>query len=227
VAVASSTTRGRARTLSRETIVGAALDLVRREGPQSLTVRRLGTELGVDATAFYRHFPDKDALVLAVGDHVTRWVHERAQAAAPATAPWQDRIRAIMRTGWEASLEFPGALALTFSRTTGEIEERHMVELLLEIVEPLGLTPTQTVLVYRMFGDATLALTGMNGMVQSLEPAIREKDASAWSRVYAVQPHQEFPATRRHMRELIDVDDAAIYEFTVETLIRGVEALVA
>ena len=33
--------------------------LVEKEGPQALTLRRLGDALGVDATALYRHFRNK------------------------------------------------------------------------------------------------------------------------------------------------------------------------
>ena len=37
--------------LSRERVLRAALDLVDREGVDALTMRRLGRELGVEATA--------------------------------------------------------------------------------------------------------------------------------------------------------------------------------
>ena len=37
-------------------------------GLASLSMRVLGAELGVDATALYRHFPNKDSLVEAMVD---------------------------------------------------------------------------------------------------------------------------------------------------------------
>src|SRR5688572_1534829 len=54
--------------LTPEAIVERALEFIEREGTGALTVRRLGAELGVDPTAFYRHFRDKDDLVLACMD---------------------------------------------------------------------------------------------------------------------------------------------------------------
>jgi len=216
---------GRTSSLSRESIVLGAIDLMSREGPSALSLRRLGTELGVDATAFYRHFPDKDSLVLAVGDHVTDWVLERVRGQRTDGDDWRDTVRLVARVSWEAGNRFPAVAAVTFARTTGELAERRMVELLLETMAPLGLDPATTVLVYRMFGDAILAATQSNALIQSLEPALQEKNASAWSRIYAAQQGDAFPVTRRHVAELVSVSDEEIFDFTIENLIRGVEAL--
>ena len=216
----------RASSLSRESIVEAALELMAREGAGALTLRRLGSELGVDATAFYRHFPDKDSLVLAVGDHVAGWALERVEAQRDDADDWRDTVRLVARTSWQAAKLFPAAAALTFARTTGEVAERRMVELLLATVEPLGLDPATTVRVYRMFGDAILAITQSNALLQSLEPTLQDKNSSAWSRIYAAQQGDAFPVTRRHVAELLSVTEEDIFEFTIESLIRGVEALI-
>jgi AcrR family transcriptional regulator len=215
----------RASSLSRESIVEAALELMAREGAGALTLRRLGSELGVDATAFYRHFPDKDSLVLAVGDHVAGWALERVEAQRDDADDWRDTVRLVARTSWQAARLFPAAAALTFARTTGEVAERRMVELLLATVEPLGLDPATTVRVYRMFGDAILAITQSNALLQSLEPTLQDKNSSAWSRIYAAQQGDAFPVTRRHVAELLSVTEEDVFEFTIENLIRGVEAL--
>jgi AcrR family transcriptional regulator len=215
----------RASSLSRESIVEAALELMAREGAGALTLRRLGSELGVDATAFYRHFPDKDSLVLAVGDHVAGWALERVEAQRDDADDWRDTVRLVARTSWQAARLFPAAAALMFARTTGEVAERRMVELLLATVEPLGLDPATTVRVYRMFGDAILAITQSNALLQSLEPTLQDKNSSAWSRIYAAQQGDAFPVTRRHVAELLSVTEEDVFEFTIENLIRGVEAL--
>jgi AcrR family transcriptional regulator len=44
----------------------AAVALLRREGPAALTMRNVANEAGVTATALYRHYADKDALLKAV-----------------------------------------------------------------------------------------------------------------------------------------------------------------
>ena len=49
------------------------------------------TELGADHTAVYRHFRDKDAIMLAVGDHVTGEIYDAVIATTDPGDPWQDR----------------------------------------------------------------------------------------------------------------------------------------
>lgn len=47
-------------------LVDAALQTIRREGVEALTLRGVGTRLGVSRTALYRHFRDKSALLARV-----------------------------------------------------------------------------------------------------------------------------------------------------------------
>ena len=54
--------------LSREVIIEAALNIGSKEGGSALTFSRLGKELGADPTSVYRHFRDKDELVVALTD---------------------------------------------------------------------------------------------------------------------------------------------------------------
>ncbi|HSR24011.1 MAG TPA: helix-turn-helix domain-containing protein, partial [Candidatus Eisenbacteria bacterium] len=56
--------------LSRDVIVDAYLRLVEAEDNDSVSLRRLGSELGVDPTAVYRHFRDKDEMLTAAADRL-------------------------------------------------------------------------------------------------------------------------------------------------------------
>ncbi len=55
---------------------GAALDLVDEEGLSALSLRSLGKRLGVSQAAFYRHFPDKAALLEGIAEQVWRLTFE-------------------------------------------------------------------------------------------------------------------------------------------------------
>ena len=54
--------------LSREQVVGAAVDLLRRYGLGDLTMRRLARELGVAPGALYWHVANKQELLVEVAD---------------------------------------------------------------------------------------------------------------------------------------------------------------
>ena len=47
-------------------IVTAARELLEEEGPEALSMRRLGERLGIRAPSIYKHLPGKDALEAAV-----------------------------------------------------------------------------------------------------------------------------------------------------------------
>jgi AcrR family transcriptional regulator len=56
--------------LTPQDFVDAAMAFVDRQGLASLSIRALGAELDVDATALYRHFPNKESLLMAMVDHM-------------------------------------------------------------------------------------------------------------------------------------------------------------
>lgn len=55
----------------REQFVGSAISYVDEHDLDSLTLRVLGERLGMHSTAMYRHFKDKDDLVIAMLDKIT------------------------------------------------------------------------------------------------------------------------------------------------------------
>lgn len=72
-------------------IIDASLRIAARGSGDAFTVRRLGEELGADPTAIYRHFRDKDELLLSVADHMLG----EALDAIPEGLDWKSRIRAL------------------------------------------------------------------------------------------------------------------------------------
>jgi AcrR family transcriptional regulator len=215
--------RDRAVPLSSEFIVERALELTEREGAQALTMRRLGEELGVDPTAVYRHFRDKDDLVLACMDRII----ENAYAAlGPGldTADWRGVLRAVAEQSWQSCEAHPAIYSFAFYRTTGGPGERKMVELLLSTLSAAGLNPEQTVLYYRAFVDSMLAMCGMKSAGHSLGPQLQEKDASAWTRIYAILPQEEYPAARAHSNHLATVTERAIFASVTDSMISLIEA---
>lgn len=72
---------------TRADVVATALRVLDKYGLADLTMRRLGTELDVRASALYHHFPDKQHLLAAVADELL------ARRALVATdLPWEQRV---------------------------------------------------------------------------------------------------------------------------------------
>jgi TetR/AcrR family tetracycline transcriptional repressor len=70
--------------LTREKVVAAAAELVRQQGPQALTMRKLAAELGAAVTAIYYHVGNREALL---DELVARTVREMGQIRATGATP--------------------------------------------------------------------------------------------------------------------------------------------
>lgn len=75
----------KSRALTRDIILSAALELVDDAGLSALSLRSLGKRLGVSQAAFYRHFPDKAALLEGICEQLWRLTYERFLALVQGT----------------------------------------------------------------------------------------------------------------------------------------------
>ncbi|RVU19950.1 TetR family transcriptional regulator [Streptomyces antnestii] len=219
-------TRRERRTLRQEAAVNAAFTLAEREGVAGLTMRRLGQELNVDAAVLYRLFRDKDELLLAVCERTIETIVTEV-GEVPGDESWQDTLRRIAEATWQVQTRFPAITTLTFARTTGGPFEARLVELQLATLARSGLAPDQAVLYYRTFVDTSLGLCAHSAALSSLDPEVQEKDATAWTRIYAHLPADEYPATRAHIDHLGSVSRKLLYDTTMEAVISAIERAAA
>ena len=66
----------------RSAVIGAALKRI--EGGDELSLREVARDVGVSATAIYRHFPDKDALLDALAFEAAERMGAMQMAASEA-----------------------------------------------------------------------------------------------------------------------------------------------
>lgn len=73
--------------LNAETILAAALTLLRESGLDALSMRPLAGRLGVRPSSLYRYYPERDALLAALETHATTELHAEVQAAVQGKDP--------------------------------------------------------------------------------------------------------------------------------------------
>ncbi|MEV6302137.1 TetR/AcrR family transcriptional regulator [Actinoplanes sp. NPDC051861] len=89
-------------------IINGALELLRAEGGGSITLDATARQVGLTKPGLMYHFPTKEALMLAVVDHVAaEWVRSMADrlGGSPAEASASDRIRAYVETAFTGRLD--------------------------------------------------------------------------------------------------------------------------
>ncbi len=102
--------------LSRDRIVDAAVGFIDDQGLPGLSMRRLGTMLGVEAMALYRYVPGREQLLDAV---VERIVDDMANDPDVLDRPehgWQDYLQRLAHGVRRVALTHPKAFPLVASR---------------------------------------------------------------------------------------------------------------
>jgi AcrR family transcriptional regulator len=97
--------------LSRERVLRAAVALADRGGIDSLTMRRLGQELGVEAMSLYNHVANKDEILDGIVDLVVGDIE-----VPPTGTSWKTAMRQRAVSAHEVLLAHPWAAMLIMSR---------------------------------------------------------------------------------------------------------------
>ena len=99
----------------RAALVEAGLGLIEERAADDLSLREVARAVGVSATAVYRHFPDKAALLRALADAGLERLAAAQRAAAEAAGGGAAGFQATGRAYVRFALANPGLFRLTFA----------------------------------------------------------------------------------------------------------------
>ena len=102
--------------LTREKIANAAIDIVRSEGSQALSMRKVAGLFAVDVAALYRHYENKEALLAEIGQIVS----DEIDLELSKKGSWDKRMYALAQDIRHRVVSHPelGIHGQTSSRTT-------------------------------------------------------------------------------------------------------------
>jgi AcrR family transcriptional regulator len=148
--------------LSRDTVVAAALALADSEGLETVTIRRLATDLGVTPMALYWHFKDKERLLDGVAERVLGEI--RLPAETPAAA-WDEQLREVLAALLHVLRAHPAVTDVVKSRILVSEPGLELTERVLGILRAAGFSVDQAAQV------AVQALITLVGLVAT-EPGV-------------------------------------------------------
>ncbi len=126
---------------SREAVLEAALALIDRDGIERLTMRGLGSELGVDAMMIYRYFPSKAALLDGVMSRI--WSEVGVPDPVPGEA-WEELLAQTMHGLRRVLIAHPGAISILATRPASGADLFTLLERLLGALAGAGLEADET-----------------------------------------------------------------------------------
>ncbi|MFI1917625.1 TetR/AcrR family transcriptional regulator [Nocardia sp. NPDC020380] len=94
--------------LTRAAIVDTAIDLADESGLDALSMRRIAERMSAGAMSLYRHIPNKDTLLAAMTDEVSR--RNTYPDATGQAWTWRDRVRIAAEVDWQLYQQHPWVL---------------------------------------------------------------------------------------------------------------------
>lgn len=203
--------------LSRERIVAAAIAFVDRRGLTALTMRRLGTELGVEAMSLYRYVAGRDDLLEGMVDQMVEQLHLDPSGGRPGPDDgWQAYLQWLAHGVRQLVQEHPHAFPLIATRHPAApwlrppLRSLGVVEDFLSTLVARGFTDDGAVAAYRAFSSFLLGHLLLEAAMLGSRP------------VPAVDL-RDFPVLRRLEDRLSQDHAAAEFERALEDLLDGLE----
>lgn len=213
--MAGKTARPNAPALTRESILGAAIVLL-DEGRQNFSLRELGEALGVHNTAFYRHFRDKNQLLLAAADLV---LVDVTAGADDLEDPF-DAVGQICRSVRAALLSRPAAARVLAQGPARQANELALTERVLSLLREAGLSDQIAVNAYHALVEFAVGSSVIDQSVAALPETERADLYRRWRADYLGLDRAQF----HHVVELAPLmyhSSDVQFEFGLDLMIEG------
>ncbi|WP_433731092.1 mycofactocin system transcriptional regulator MftR2 [Nocardia sp. CA-129566] len=189
------------RTLSESEIVEAALRVVREDGVEKLSMRRLSRELGVSPMAPYYYVADKRELLDLVASAALTGVRK----PPPDSGPWQHRLRDLIDQIDDKLRKHPGLGDVLIEQMLGK--QLDLIAAIMEILFEAGFNDRNV-----LAGYATIH-TYLFGRRR-----VNPRDRSPLSEVALPE------SVERATKYMADLRGKYAYDFGMEVLIDGLQA---
>mgnify|MGYP000005708036 FL=1 len=221
-APAGSVARKPRDSLNRSVIIEAGLAVVKREGLSGLTFQALGDELGAHATSVYRHFRDKDELLLEIIDSL----RENSYGSdLVTTGDWRVDLRVMATQIRDHYLRYAPFAHEMSLRSTHRKNEFVNVEFALDALDRANLSPDDAVIYLRLIGNYVRAMSSFEASVTCLDPELRAKDYLQMKSASMTLDQTEFPHLVKSATSLISFDDPRTFELGLNAILDAIEAL--
>jgi AcrR family transcriptional regulator len=208
------------RPLTRDAIVEAALALLEREGMAGLSMRKLAQELGTGAASLYWHVGDKEELLSLLLDRIVG----EAELPDPDPENWREQVKELGRASRRLLGKRRDAAQLSMGRIPAGPQALPVLERNLAILASRGLP--DHVIAYA--ADMFALFVGAFAYEESLRvPALGDESVSPaqLAEYFRSLPAEHFPNLVR-LADALTVGDAdERFEFALELLVRGLEAM--
>jgi AcrR family transcriptional regulator len=206
--------------MSRDRVLDAAIGLADAGGIESLTMRRLAQELGVEAMTLYYYVANKDEILNGIADLIVGEV----DLPVPGS-DWKAAIRRTAISAHQVLLRHPWAAGLVLSASGFSQARMQYMNALLGCLREAGFSPEMTDLAYHALESHIM---GFTLWVVGMSLGSDEDVAALASDFLRDFPRDELPHLAEHIEQHMmprDPGDEGAFAFGLDLLLDGLERL--
>ncbi len=196
--------------LTQLRIAEAALALLDRDGLETLSMRHLGAELGVEGMAIYRHFPNKAAVLAGVVEILLA----ELVIPPPSGVPWQMVFREVARAYRALLLRHPHAIPLLAALPLSDPATARAAGAVMAQLRAAGFDAPSAL---KTLATITSYVVGVAQWEVGTAPFRAERDGTF------VLPPDADPYLVELAPQLAEADCDETFEFGLDVIVRGLE----
>lgn len=195
-----------------------ALRIADAGGLESLSMRKIATELGVEAMSLYHYVRNKDGLVDGMVDVVLGEIE-----LPPPDEHWKSALRRIAVSYRKALARHPWAARVMFTRTGMLPARTRYMETVLRTLSDAGFSPELTDLAYHSLDSHVMGFTLWAANIQGVTGKLEDLAAAALRSL----PANEYPHLIQHIRYHLapPKQPGSAFEFGLDLILDGLERL--
>lgn len=196
--------------LTRQAILDAALRITDHDGVDKLTMRRLASELGVQAMSLYHHIPNKSALLDGVVEQLVTHIER------PVMDPnaWQDSLREVAFSLHDALMAHRNVVPLIATRPAMTAQNLAAVESVLSMLVTAGFNPAMAMRTWQSLAAFVIGHVSADISADTHDPELSPASIDA----------SDYPVTAIAVTESADGPDT-IFRWGLGAIITGFDAL--
>ena len=206
--------------LSRERVLRTAIELADRDGIESLSMRKLGRELGVEAMSLYNHVANKDDLLDGLADIMV------GEIEVPSGGDdWKAAMRRRAISARGVLLRHPWASALIESRTNSSPTRMRYPDAVLGSLRRAGFSIPMAIHAFIALDSYIYGFAVQEGNLPSGSP---EELAAVGELMLRDLPAGEYPYLHEVLADHVlefGFDYAGEFEFGLDLILDGLERL--
>jgi AcrR family transcriptional regulator len=212
--------------LSEEAVVDAALAVLKSDGLEAVTMRRVAAALDTGAASLYVYVPGREGLLQAMMDRVISTV----ELEPPSPSLWRAQLHSLLQRVREALVDHPGIAAMTLPGSPTTEAVLRLTENLLGTLLAGGLDPQDAAWACDIFVSLAMATASEDDV---RHPTGRDEDGDRREQVdelyktFTGLPPDRFPLLVAHAARMVAGDGDERFRFAIDVVTDGVVARAA